>query len=101
MVDLDGLAAYYGSEFVGDPDVVALIKEVRRLREATRWRRLCDEKPEPGQPCIMLQLPLAEVPGQVPTVVFWENGMWGTDDGQCWGFSPDDRWMPMPKYQEP
>jgi hypothetical protein len=34
MIDLDDLAAYYGSEFVGDPDVVALVEEVRRLRIA-------------------------------------------------------------------
>lgn len=73
-----------------------LVEERDRLKEALRWRRLGDEKPEPGI-TVLLSQSRVHGPGHTEEAKYadgkWDHDNWhGPMDA-----NDDDQWLPMPR----
>src|SRR3990167_6772910 len=79
----------------------ALLAEVERLRarvaeleNAHRWRTVTQERPLPGQWCIVV--PAVDPHRGVPQVVRLAVSIWVSPLGTVWWRERNDLWMPAP-----
>lgn len=75
--------------------LVNMLNELARLRDATRWRSVGEELPHPTN--VVLAWCNYLTPTDAPFKAFYDLGKWWTDEGDPVGV---DYWQPLPAPPE-